>query len=119
VLRDHGYSPWIANEELLPGDDIGQTISEGIAAADVFVVIVSSASLKSRWVLLEIESAVLREAEKRVVVVPIVIGDVEPPLYLQSRLYLRLQPGFSEEALDPLLRSLQRISAEHRSSRIG
>ncbi len=118
VLRDHGYVPWVADAELLPGDNIGQTISEGIAAADVFLVILSSDSLESRWVHLEMEAAVLREVEKRVVVVPIVIGDVEPPLFLQNRFYLRLQPGFSRDALDPLLRSLQRINADRRSYRI-
>jgi hypothetical protein len=66
-------------------------------------------------VQLEIESAVLREVEKRVVVMLILIGDVEPPAFLQNRLYLRLQPGFSADALAPLLRSLERISAERQS----
>jgi hypothetical protein len=115
VLKEHDYAPWVADTELLPGDDIGQTISEGIAAADVFLVVLSSNSLRSKWVQREIESAVLREDEKRVVVVPILIGDVEPPAFLQNRFYLRLQPGFSTDALAPLLRSLKRISAERRS----
>jgi hypothetical protein len=115
VLKAHDYAPWVADAELLPGDDIGQTISEGLAAADVFLVVLSSNSLRSKWVQREIESAVLREVEKRVVVIPVLIGDVEPPAVLQNRFYLRLQPGFSADALAPLLRSLKRISAERRS----
>lgn len=115
VLIEHGYKPWVADAELLPGDDIGQTISEGIAAADVFIVVLSSKSVESKWVQFEIQSAVLREVEKRVVVIPIVIGEIEPPLYLRNRFYLRLQPGFSTDALEPLLQSLKRISPERRS----
>lgn len=115
MLKGHDYAPWVPDAELLSGDDFGQVISEGIAAADVFLVVLSSSSLESKWVQLEIESAVLREVEKRVVVMPILIGDVEPPAFLQNRLYLRLQPGFSADALAPLLRSLERISAERQS----
>jgi hypothetical protein len=95
VLKAHDYAPWVADAELLLGDDIGQKISEGIAAADVFLVVLSINSVGSRWVQREIESAVLREVEKRVVVMPVLIGDVEPPVFLQNRFYLRLQPGFA------------------------
>ena len=115
VLEAHSYTPWVADTELLPGDNIGQAISEGIAAADVFIVVLSSNSMKSTWVQLEIESAVLREVEKRLVVVPVLIGDVEPPPFLQNRFYLRLQPAFSTDALEPLLRALKRINSERRT----
>jgi len=119
VLREHKYQPWIADAQLLPGDHIGQTISEGIAAADVFLVILSKSSMDSDWVQYELQMAVLREVEKRLIVVPIVIGDVEPPVFLGNRVYLRLQPGFSVAELDPLLRSLKRIDAERRSNPVG
>lgn len=115
ALKESGFVPWRADAELLPGDDIGQTISEGIAAADVFLVVLSSKSLASSWVQREIETAILREVEKRLVVIPVVLGDVEPPPSLQNRFYLRLQPEFSIDDLEPLLRSLKRISAERRS----
>ncbi len=65
ALREHGYTPWVADAELLPGDNIGQVISEGIAAADVFIVLLSSNSMESSWVQHEINSAVMREVEKR------------------------------------------------------
>jgi hypothetical protein len=115
ALRKNNFRPWIADAELLPGDEIAQRISEAIATADVFLVVVSENSLGSQWVQFETEAAVLREVEKRLVVVPVVIGDAVPPLFLQSRLYLRLERDFKLEALNPLMRSLERIQAERRS----
>jgi hypothetical protein len=114
-IKDRGYTPWTGNAELLPGDEIAQRISEGISTADVFVVVVSENSLRSKWVQFETESAILREAEKRIVVVPVVIGDAPPPAYLLSRFYLRVEPDFSAEHLEPLGRSLDRINMERRS----
>jgi|GEM_PF-1079778 len=113
-LRKHQILPWIANAELRPGDDIAQTISEGISAADVFLVVWSNNSRKSAWVQLELRTAMMREIEKRLVVVPILIDAVEPPSSLLDRYYLRLQPDFSAEELAPLFDSLDRISSEKR-----
>lgn len=115
ALIEHGYTPWVAATDLLPGGDIGQTISEGIAAAEVFVVVISQASMQSRWVQYEIQTAVLREADGRTFVIPIILGDIDPPSPFQNRLYLRLQPGFEADKLEPLLRSLARVK-EGRSS---
>ena len=112
VLAERGFRPWVADVELLPGDDIGQMISEGLSASDAFIVLVSSSSLESRWVQLEIDSAVIREAEKKTLVIPILLDDAELPTYLQNRFYLRLKKPFAAEDLGPLVKSLERLDRE-------
>jgi hypothetical protein len=116
-LRVHGYIPWMAEADLLPGDEIRQKISEAISAADAVIVVYSARSLESSWVRYESELAIVREVEKRTVVVPVVLGDAAPPPYLQSRLFLRLNVPFASEDLAPLIRSLQQIAAERRQRR--
>jgi len=114
-LREHGYVPWTASEELVPGDDIRQRISEAIAAADAFMVIFSEKSIESPWVQYETEAAVVREVDRRTVVVPIVLDDVMPPAFLRTRLFLRLDRSFEPAALTPLLRTLERIRTERKA----
>ena len=115
-LRDQGYAPWMATDELLPGDDLRQRISEAIATADAFIVVFSENSADSPWVRYETENAVVREVEKRTVVVPIVIDDVIPPMFLRDRLFLRLDRNFEITALSPLLRTLERIRAARKNT---
>jgi hypothetical protein len=114
-LREAGYAPWTATDELLPGDDIRQRISEAIAAADAFIVVFSEKSIKSPWVEYETQAAIVREVDRRTVVVPIVLDDVMPPVFLLDRLFLRLNRNFKPAALEPLLRTLERIRAERKS----
>lgn len=114
-LRDHGYEPWTATDNLVPGDDIKQRISEAISGADAFIVVFSQNSIESQWVQYETQAAVVREADRRTVVVPIVLDEVAPPIFLRERLFLRLVPDFKTSDLAPLLRTLDRIRAERRS----
>ena len=118
-LRSSGYVTWVAEAQLKLGDDLQQRISEAIAAADVVIVVYSERSLKSRWVKYESELAIVREVEKRTVVVPVVLGDVTPPPYLRDRLYLRLNREFTAADLAPLLATLRRIAEERRRPRPG
>lgn len=116
-LRSSGYIPWMAEAQLALGDDLRQRISEEIAAADVVIVVYSERSLKSKWVRYESELAIVREVEKRTVVVPVIVGDVLPPPYLLDRLYLRIEPAFTVRDLAPLLATLRRIAEERRRRR--
>jgi hypothetical protein len=62
-----------------------------------------------------LEAAIVREVDRRTVVVPIVLDDVTAPVFLLDRLFLRLNRNFKPVALDPLLRPLERIRAERKS----
>jgi hypothetical protein len=114
ILTDQGYLPWTAGTDLLPGDDLRQRISEALSNSDVVMIVFSPYSIESQWVRYETEVAIVREVEKRTVVMPIVIGDVMPPVFLRDRLFLRLSPAFSSADLAPVLRALAKIESERR-----
>lgn len=116
-LREQGYNPWTVSQERANTNEIKQRISEAIATADVVMVVFSEASLQSQWVQYETEFAVVREVAERTTVVPIVIGAVLPPVYLQNRAFLRLDRDLSTTALSPLLETLERIMRERRMGR--
>jgi SIR2-like protein/TIR domain-containing protein len=119
VLRDQGYVSWMAGADLLPGDELRQRISEALSSADVVMIVFSPHSIESPWVRYETDFAIVREIEKRTVVMPVVIGDVMPPVFLRDRLFLRLRPDFAAGDLAPILRALKRIESERRQRERG
>lgn len=113
-LRENGYSPWLANEKIKPGEVLTQKISAAIGRADCMIIIFSENSIQSKWVRHETVSALVRELEGKMFIIPIIIGDVRPPMYLMDRLYLKLEETFDSKDLRPLLESLSRIKKSRR-----
>lgn len=108
-LRENGYSPWLAEEQIKPGEVMTQKISAAIESADCMIIIFSKNSIQSEWVRHETESAMVRELEGKKFIIPIVIGDVRSPMYLMDRVYLKLEELFNSKDLRPLLELLSRI----------
>jgi hypothetical protein len=113
-LRENGYSPWLAEEQIKPGEVLTQKISAAIESADYMITIFSKNSIQSEWVRHETESALFRELEGKMFIIPIVIGDIRPPMYLMDRVYLKLEETFDSKDLRPLLKSLSRIKKRRR-----
>lgn len=87
-LRAAGHTVWIDEAEINVGDSLIEKISDGLEQVDFVVAVLSEASLKSSWVQKELEIASNREIEeKRVVVMPLLLGDVELPKFLKGKLY--------------------------------
>jgi len=63
-LDRHGVRCWFAPESLRAGDVWRQKIDEGLAGHDRLLVVISAASLGSRWVGYEVEDALHRERER-------------------------------------------------------
>jgi len=63
-LRDAGLEVWTA-EEIMPGDNWAQKVSQALNASDTMVVLVSTAALNSDLVRREIEFALGTEAYKK------------------------------------------------------
>jgi len=55
---------WIDEWELQAGDSIVQKISEGIRKSSFFIIVLSKYSIKSNWVLRELNSALMRQLTK-------------------------------------------------------
>jgi hypothetical protein len=75
-LLGQGVRCWLATEDLRIGDRFRQTIDEAIKLHDKLLLILSVASVQSRWVESEVESALERERRTdQLVLFPITIDD--------------------------------------------
>lgn len=116
-LREQGYVPWAAAEELEAGADLRQKIGEALAAADCVIVIFSAHSAQSYWVQYEVEAATVREATGQTVVLPVLLDDVGEfvlPSYMRHKTYIRLPQEFSSIDLQPLLTVMSRVASVQR-----
>src|SRR5262245_62037621 len=84
-LRAEGISVWIDREEIQFGDSVPQRIAEGLAAATVLLVLVSTHFANSAWCRVEYESLLMNEISSgHVSVVPVRLDDTEMPVLLRS-----------------------------------
>ncbi|WNG13620.1 toll/interleukin-1 receptor domain-containing protein [Cystobacter fuscus] len=107
-LRNAGHSVWIDEAEINIGDSLIGKIRAGLDQVDYVAAILSATSVKSTWVEKELEIASNREIdEKRVVVLPLLIDNVELPGFLRGKLYgdFRDKSAY-EQTLSLLLRAL-------------
>ncbi|AYM62020.1 toll/interleukin-1 receptor domain-containing protein [Agrobacterium fabrum] len=87
-LRSHGHSVWIDEAEINIGDSLIEKIREGLDKVDYVCAVLSKSSVGSAWVQRELDLASNREIdEKRVVVLPVLIEDVQLPGFLKGKFY--------------------------------
>ncbi len=67
-LRETDMEPWVDSENILVGDDILDSLGSGLKTMDLFVLIVSAASLSSSWVEREVKFAIWEEIKKEALV---------------------------------------------------
>lgn len=78
-LEEAGYGTWLDEHELVVGDALAAKIAQGIRMARVVLVVVSEASVKSKWLKFELNIAADRMVKGECRVIPIVIDDVGLP----------------------------------------
>ena len=78
-LEQEGFSCWIAPRDILPGQDYGAAIVEGIRGARLFLLIFSARSNESPQVKREVE----RAANANLPIIPFRVEDVMPSLALE------------------------------------
>ena len=119
-LRESDMEPWIDSENILAGDDILDRLGTGLKKMDLFVFIVSSASLRSLWVEREVKYATLQEIKrKEALVLPFIIDQTsieELPWYLTGLNAAHIKPddGGAETLASAVREVLRRRSAPHR-----
>lgn len=95
-LRKNGHIVWIDEAEIEIGDSLVEKIRDGIDRVDYIAAVISERSINSEWVKKELDLATNREiAEKRVVVLPLLLDDVQLPGFLQGKLFA----DFRDEAI--------------------
>ena len=107
-LRDAGHTVWIDETEILVGDSLIEKIRDAIDNVDFIAAIVSLTSIDSQWVKKELDLASNREIdEKRVVVLPILLDDVELPGFLKGKYYADfIKEENYQDGLNALLKRL-------------
>jgi hypothetical protein len=94
---------WVDRWELRVGDSLIQRIQSEIQKADALVVVLSKASVESQWCQKELSAGLIRELEKkRVVVLPILLEDCQIPLFLRDKKYADFRKNFDRGLYDLL-----------------
>ena len=79
---------WLDETNIEIGDSLAVTISKAIKEVDYIGAIISSNSVKSKWVMKELSLGMTKEIKsKRTVILPILIETCELPDFLQDKLY--------------------------------
>jgi hypothetical protein len=108
---------WLDKWEILPGDSILAKIEEGLASADVFVIVLSPDSVNSQWVSRERDSwqtAQINE-EKRARqesrppkrLIPVLYKDCEKPPFLNPLLHVSINDENYEQGFQQLVRGMR------------
>jgi hypothetical protein len=82
-----GYDVWLDEHDLLAGDPLAEQIGEALKRAKVVLVVVSTASVASRWLRYELNIATQRMIRGDCRVIPVVIDSSELPPEVRGLLY--------------------------------
>ncbi|MGK3123426.1 toll/interleukin-1 receptor domain-containing protein [Candidatus Pantoea formicae] len=87
-LQEHGHVVWIDEAEINIGDSLIGKIREGLDKVDYVAVVLSNNSISSQWVQRELDISSNREiAEKRVILLPLLLERVDLPGFLLGKRY--------------------------------
>ena len=101
-LREVGWRAWIVPESILPGEKWVDAIERGLATSGVFVVALTPAAIRSRWVKTETNAAIALEHREMVRLVPLDVETCDAPLLWSSYQFVSFR-GQYEAGLRGLL----------------
>lgn len=109
-----GYRAWLNEWVFSAGDSIVERLKKGAHAGDVLLVVLSAASLQSRWVNQELNSDLMRALDgQNVLVIPVVSENCDvPTLILAGQDRINCADDF-ENGFISIVRTLR----EHRDAR--
>src|SRR5262249_5139084 len=81
-------------KKLIGGDALGKTISEALDRASVVLVVVSKASVKSRWLSFELNQATERMVKGQCRVIPVVVEKIDLPAEVKGLMFADLTTSF-------------------------
>lgn len=108
-LVENNFQVWHGDNELKPGDILVQSISSAIQESDIMIVLITENSINSSWVNNELQAGILKQVyDKSIRVIPIVIGNIQVPAYVNQILYLKLGEDLSEKDLKSIMDAIKR-----------
>lgn len=110
ALTTQGQDVWWDQWEIAAGDSLIKKIfAEGLANAKAFAILLSPASVRSKWVQEELDSATLRRIEELTRVIPVLVKDVEVPMSLRTLRWVDMRGDF-EGGVRDILNAVHGIS---------
>jgi hypothetical protein len=101
-----GHKPWLDEWEILGGESIPTKLAEGISTCELMLVVLSSASVASKWVENEWQAKHWHEVNTgQVSLVPVLMDKCEVPTLLKTKRYIDFRSDYSA-ALEDLARTL-------------
>lgn len=103
-LRKNGGDAWYSGWEIKAGESIRARIDEGLVECDIFIIVLSKASIGRPWVQAELDAATVRKLDGKVQkIIPIKIDDCgELPPILASLLW----EDFSTRSYDAVFKAV-------------
>jgi hypothetical protein len=111
-LTAAGVSVWLDEQNIRVGDSISDSIAQGLAESDYFLIALSDASVNSEWVKHELNNALFSELSKRnIKVLPVLLSPTKVPALLQDKKYADFTQGYKH--------GLQQLLAVVRTANTG
>jgi TIR domain-containing protein len=105
-LEKSRFQVWLDERDLIAGDSLPESIGKALEKAKVILVVVSKASVKSKWLKYELNVATARMIKGECRVIPVVIDDTPLPAEVTGILYADCRKGLAK-GLPSLLTALQ------------
>jgi len=107
-LKSASVDVWLDEWEIGIGDSIVQKINSAIGASDYMLVVLSQASVGSKWVKDELSTAIVKTIEKGAYILPVLIEECNIPELLRHRRYANFKDN-PDTAFDELVRTLRKL----------
>lgn len=102
-LINAGAEIWFDKFEIKVGDSIPGKISEGLANSDIFLIVLSNKSVLSKWVFLELQTAINKHCEGRLdKILPVLIEQCQVPELIRHLKYADFTEEYSSALNDVL-----------------
>jgi hypothetical protein len=102
-LASNGVPVWYDKLDVRLGDSIPGKINSGISEAQYFLIVLSPAAVKSKWVQEELNAALMRQvASAGTFLIPVLVEDCDVPPLLNHRRFADFREGY-EAGLEELL----------------
>lgn len=105
-LRARDWQIWTAPESIRPGEKWVEAINRGLAESGVFLLLLTEASVASRWVQSEANAAIGMEHRGEMRFLPLEIESVTAPPLWQGYHWISFQDDY-KNGLENLLETLQ------------
>jgi hypothetical protein len=102
---------WLDKYEILGGDNLIETVHEGIEKSDKFLIFLSPNSIDKPWVRTELRKALLDEINgiKPEFIIPIKVGHISQfPPFLEGKFYIDIENKTGKEWLEDIYAAITR-----------